>query len=189
MEILFFLSIFCLIVFMGLATYDGAYLHLWKYELFNHTESKFEHQTHTIRALLFPAIVALLFIDTSFAGFCIALVLVLLDLLVLGLDAYSEKESRSFMNGLPKREYILHLFANSFHFAAIVLIIATRLKINDNSMVYSTQFTSHPSFEMVQLIATNILPGGIILAFIHVLLMFNFGKKLWNTNRMKITCC
>ena len=46
MEILFLLSMICLIAFMFLATYDGAYLHLWKYELFNRKESEFEHKTH-----------------------------------------------------------------------------------------------------------------------------------------------
>ena len=71
MEILFLLSMICLIVFMILATYDGAYLHLWKYELFNQKGSQFEHETHTIRALLFPIIVWLLFIETTLIGFWI----------------------------------------------------------------------------------------------------------------------
>ncbi|WP_282043265.1 hypothetical protein [Winogradskyella flava] len=189
MEILFFLSVTCIIVFMLLATYDGAYLHLWKYELFNRSESLFEHKTHTARAILFPLIVWLLFIDTSVVGFCIGLAFVIIDLIVLGLDAYSEKESRSFMNGLPKWEYILHLFANSFHFAAIVLIIAARIKIEGNSIAYTTDFMTYPSFETVQLIAVNILPGAIILGIVHLLLTLDFGKKLWNINRIRITCC
>ena len=71
MGILFLLSMICLGAFMVLATYDGAYLHLWKFELFNHEESRFEHKTHTIRAILFPPIVWLLFIDTSQVGFLI----------------------------------------------------------------------------------------------------------------------
>lgn len=174
---------------MILATYDGAYLHLWKYELFNRDESLFEHKTHTVRALLFPAITYLLFIDTSSLGFWIAIILVAIDLIVLGIDAYSEKESRSFMNGLPQWEYIVHLFANSFHFAAIILIIAARTTITNEGVIYSTDFMLHSSFETVQLIAVNILPGAIILGIIHLILIFDFGKKLWNTNRLKITCC
>ncbi len=102
MEILFLLSMICLIAFMILATYDGAYLHLWKYELFNRSESLFEHKTHTVRAIFFPIIVWLLFIETNIIGFWIGLTVVVLDLIVLGIDAYSEKESREFMNGLPK---------------------------------------------------------------------------------------
>lgn len=174
---------------MLLATYDGAYLHLWKFELFNKEESTFEHHTHTARALLFPAIVYLLFVDTSFVGFWLGLALVLIDLIVLGLDAYSEKESRSFMNGLPQWEYILHLFANSFHFAAIVLIIAARTSITNDGIMYSTEFMLHSSFKTVQFIATNIIPGSIILGLLHLLLSSEFGRRLYNTNRLKITCC
>jgi len=189
MEILFLLSIICLIAFMLLATYDGAYLHLWKYELFNREESIFEHKTHTIRALLFPLIVWLFFINTSFIGFIIGLAFVIIDLIVLGIDAYSETESRKFMNGLPKWEYILHLFANSFHFAAIILIIATRIEIKDSGIIYSTKFLSSSSFETIKLIAVNILPGAIILGIIHLFLAMNFGKEFWSKNRIKITCC
>lgn len=189
MEILFLLSMICLIVFMILATYDGAYLHLWKYELFNQKESQFEHETHTIRALLFPIIVWLLFIETTLIGFWIGLTLVTLDLIVLGIDAYSEKESREFMGGLPKGEYILHLFTNSFHFASIVLIISTRIDIGEFGVLYSTKFLLSTSYETVQLIAINILPGAIILGLVHLFLTLDFGKKLWNRNRLKVTCC
>ena len=189
MEILFLLSMICLISFMILATYDGAYLHLWKYELFNRDESLFEHKTHTIRALLFPLIVWLLFIETSSIGFWIGLALVAIDLVVLGMDAYSEKESREFMNGLPKWEYILHLFANSFHFASIVLIIATRIQVGEYGITYSTGFLSSGSFETVQLIAVNILPGAVILGIVHLFLISDIGKDLWNRNRLRITCC
>ena len=142
-----------------------------------------------MRALLFPLIVYLLFIDTSIAGFWIGLTLVAIDLIVLGIDAYSEKESRRFMNGLPQWEYIVHLFANSFHFAAIILIVAARTTINKEGIFYSTEFILHNSFETVQFIAINILPGSIILGIIHLLLTFDFGKQLWNVNRLKITCC
>jgi hypothetical protein len=189
MEILFLLSLICLIAFVILATYDGVYLHLWKYELFNWNESLFEHKTHTIRAILFPIIVWLLFIQSSLIAFWIALALVAIDLVVLGIDAYSEKESREFMGGLPKWEYILHLFANSFHFAAIVLIIATRIEINELGITYSSEFSLNKSFETVQLIALNILPGAIMLGIVHLLLTLDFGKQFWNRNRLKITCC
>ncbi len=189
MEILFLLSMICLIIFMILATYDGAYLHLWKYELFNREESLFEHKTHTIRALLFPLIVWLIFIETSSTGFWIGLLLVAIDLIVLGIDAYSEKESRKFMDGLPQWEYILHLFANSFHFAAIILMVATRIEIKEFGIIYSTEFQLNSNFETVQLVAVNILPGAIILGIIHLLLTLNAGKEFFNKNREKVMCC
>ena len=189
MDIIFFLSMICLIAFMILATYDGAYLHLWKYELFNQKESKFEHKTHTIRAILFPLIVWLLILNTTIVSFWTGIILVILDLITLAVDAYSEEESRAFMNGLPKWEYILHLFANGFHFTFIILIISTKLEIESSLLFYSNEFLKSNSFETVQFIALNVLPGVIILAIAHLLLMSEFGKKLWNINRLKLKCC
>ncbi len=190
MEILFYLSSAFLILFMVLATYDGFYLHLWKYELFNKRESIYEHKTHTIRAILFPLIVWFLFIDTNIpSSFYIGLGLVIIDLITLAIDAYAEEDSRKFMNGLPKWEYIIHLFSNSFHFAAIALIIATRITVDNNALGFATYISNSFGKEMVQFIAVNIIPGSIVLALIHVVLMFPKGKSLWNSQRARITCC
>lgn len=175
---------------MILATYDGFYLHIWKYELFNREESYFEHKTHTIRAILFPFIIWFLFIDReNILSFFIGISLVLLDLIVLGFDAYAENDSRTFMNGLPKWEYIIHLFSNSFHFASIVLIIATRVSYEGGEFMLSTGLTNSFAQEILQLIAVNIIPGSIILAGIHLILIHPTGKNLWNTNRLKVKCC
>jgi len=190
MEILFYLSSAFLILFMLLATYDGLYLHIWKYELFNKKESEFEHKTHTIRAILFPLIIWFLFINTQNPlSFYLGLCLVLLDLITLGLDAYSEDDSRKFMNGLPKWEYIIHLFSNSFHFASIALIISARLTINDGILSLTTYLPQSFGKDMMLIIAVNIIPGSILLALIHVILIFPKGKFIWNTNRLKIKCC
>ncbi len=190
MEILFYLSSISLILFMLLATYDGFYLHIWKYELFNKKESLFEHKTHTIRAVLFPLIIWFLFLNTENPlSFYIALGLVLLDLITLGIDAYSENNSRAFMNGLPKWEYIIHLFSNSFHFASIVLIIAARLSISNNALVLTTDIANSYGKEFMQLIAFNVIPGSIVLAIIHLILIHPTGKSLWNLTRLKIKCC
>lgn len=189
MDIIFVLASICLVLFMFLAVYDGVYLHLWKYELFNQEESRFEHKTHTIRAVLFPLIVWLLFINSDVNSFVIGLVLVLLDLIVLGIDAYSEKESRKFMGGLPKWEYIIHLFSNTFHFAAIVLIIATRLKFSQSNLVYVIELADGFGKQLFDFVATNALPGAILLAFIHLGLVSNFGQQIWKTHRPKIACC
>ncbi|MFK7782869.1 hypothetical protein [Psychroserpens sp.] len=190
MEILFYLSSAFLILFMLLATYDGFYLHIWKYELFNKKESAFEHKTHTIRAILFPLTIWFLFIDTENSlSFYIGLSLVIIDLFTLGLDAYAEDDSRQFMNGLPKWEYIIHLFSNSFHFAAIVLIIGARLTINDGVLGLTTSLPISFAKDILQIIAVNIIPGSIVLALIHLILIHPKGRSLWNYNRLKIKCC
>lgn len=189
MDILFILAILNLLLFMVLATYDGAYLHLWKYELFNREESTFEHKTHTLRAILFPIIVFLFCCTTNITSFIIGILLVIVDLIVLALDAYSEKESRSFMDGLPRWEYILHLFANGFHFAFVIIIISTRVSIEGNSIQYTVQFIHSAYFELLQKIAINILPGAITLGVLHVVLLTNYGKHIWQKTRSRIQCC
>lgn len=190
MEILFYLATICLVLFMILATYDGFYLHIFKYGLFNRDESSFEHKTHTARAVLFPLIVWFLFInETSFIGFLIGISLVLLDLIVLGIDAYSEKESRSFMGGLPTWEYIIHLFSNAFHFSAIILVLALKLEIVDSGIVFLSGLPPSPAQELFTFVSINVIPGAVILALLHFILMLKKPRLIWNTYRSKITCC
>lgn len=189
MEILFYLSTICLVIFMILATYDGFYLHIWKYELFNREESVFEHKTHTIRAILFPLIIWFLFINNDEISFWIGLTLITLDLIVLGIDAYSEKDSRQFMGGLPKWEYIIHLFANGFHFASIMLIIGTKIRINELNITLIQNLPNTLGSKLVEIISVNIVPGSILLALIHLIVLLPKGRMIWNRNRIKITCC
>jgi len=190
MEILFYLATASLILFMVLATYDGFYLHIFKYSLFNREESIFEHKTHTIRAILFPLIIWFLFInETSLPGFLIGTALVIVDLIVLGIDAYSEKESRSFMGGLPKWEYIVHLFSNAFHFSAIVLVFALKLEIIGSSIVFVNNLPPSTAHKIFTFVSVNVIPGAIILALLHLILMFKKPRAIWNSYRTKITCC
>lgn len=190
MDILFYIATICLILFMILATYDGFYLHIFKYGLFNREESLFEHKTHTVRAVLFPLIIWFLFInETSFFGFLIGVSLVVLDLIVLGIDAYSEKESRRFMGGLPRWEYIVHLFSNAFHFSAIVLVLALKIDMTTNGLIFIDKFAVTPAKELFDFISVNVVPGGIILATLHFLLILDRPKNIWNSYRAKVTCC
>ncbi len=190
METLFYLATACLVLFMVLATYDGFFLHLWKYRLFEREESVFEHKTHTIRAILFPLIIWLLFLnETSWIGFLFGASLVLLDLTVLAVDAYSEKESRSFMGGLPKWEYIIHLFSNAFHFAAIVLVMGLKLRLSGSAVHFVTDFASTPAYDMFMFVSKNVIPGSIFLALLHLVLLRKKPQRVWNNYREKITCC
>ncbi len=189
MDILYLLSAISLILFMVLATFDGFYLHLFKYELFNHEESIFEHKTHTIRALLFPVILWLLFIKEDPMSLFLGVIFVVIDLVVLALDAYSEKDSRTFMGGLPQWEYIIHLFSNSFHFAAIILVLATKISFNDGVFKINALMASTDGAVLVNFIAVNIIPGAVLLALVHILVLFRPGRNSWNTLRRRIVCC
>ncbi len=179
-----------LLAFALLALYDGFYLHIFKYELFNHPESKFEHLTHTIRAVLFPFIVYFLFlIQNSEFSFFIGIFLVIIDLMVLGIDAYVEKDSRRYMGGLPRSEYILHLFVNGFHFASIAVFLAIKLSFTASGVVILPSLSGETYFEIFRFVAINLLPGAIFMALIHLVTSFEFSKGTWNACRAKITCC
>jgi len=190
MDILFYLASASLVLFMLLATYDGFYLHIFKYRLFDREESLFEHKTHTARAVLFPLIVWLLCInETNYSLFLAGIILVVLDIVVLGIDAYHEKESRSFMGGLPKWEYIVHLFANAFHFSAIILVLALRLDISEGALLFVDTMVISEANTLFQFIAVNVIPGAIILALLHFILMLKKPRSIWMGYRAKITCC
>lgn len=190
MDVLFYLATASLILFMVLATYDGFFLHIWKYRLFDREESKFEHKVHTIRAILFPLIVWMLFInETNFSLFITGLILVFLDIVVLGVDAYHEKESRSFMGGLPTWEYIVHLFANAFHFAAIILVIALRFETNHGGFVFKDHIAVTRAHDLFQFVSVNVIPGAIVLALLHCILILEKPRNFWLNYRSKVTCC
>jgi len=175
---------------MILATYDGFYLHIFKYGLFNYKESKFEHQIHTVRAILFPLILYTVFLNEGNSIlFITGMGLFILDLIVLGIDAYAESESRSFMGGLPKWEYILHLFSNSFHFAAVLLVLALKIDIKDGSLLLLQNIPNSVPKDVFLFVSVNMIPGAIILAFLHLFLLMEAPKALWNNYRSKIICC
>ncbi|SFH20567.1 hypothetical protein [Pedobacter insulae] len=179
-----------LLAFALLAVIDGFYLHIFKYQLFNHKESKFEHLTHTIRAILFPLIVYFLFITQNCpTSFYLGVLFVVTDIVVLGTDAYLEKDSRIFMGGLPRWEYILHLFVNGFHFASIAVFFAIKLTFTENGIEVIQTLSHLKNFGLFQFIALNLLPGAIILALLHIYTSINITKEYWNNLRSKITCC
>lgn len=187
METAIIFSSFFLVLFAVLALYDGFYLHIFKYQLHNREESKTEHITHTLRAIFFPAILYFLFLrQDNHISFVIGLNIVLLDLLVLGYDAFIEKDSRQFMGGLPRWEYIVHLFVNGFHFASIAVYLSIRLTFQNREIMISNINQSRGFFN---LLIVNLLPGAILMAVLHVFLCMPKTAYIWNNFRSKINCC
>lgn len=189
MEFGFFITSILLILFAVLALYDGFYLHIFRYRLYEHAESKFEHLTHTIRAILFPLILYFLCLGESFTAINLGILFVVLDIVVLGIDAYTEKDSRVFMGGLPRWEYILHLFVNGFHFALIATLLVLKLHYANGQFILIYEFEHLKSYAMFILLVKNILPGAVILAILHILLSFESSASHWNRLRNRITCC
>ncbi len=144
---------------------------------------------HTYRSVLFILIIYFLFISENSISFYLGLFFVVLDIIVLVADAYFEKDSRMFMGGLPRWEYILHLFVNGFHFAAIAVYLAIKLIITDEGLILVRDLSSYKNFDVFHFIAIKILPGAIVIAIIHVITSIKKTAIYWNHLRAKILCC
>lgn len=168
-----------MIFFVILGIFDGFFLHLVRYRLHEHKESRTEHLIHSIRAVIFPLILFSLFLSESLILFYSGLFFVFLDLIILGIDAYAEKDSRSFMGGLPRWEYIIHLFVNGFHFAAISVFLILRLQITGNGVEIMSSFDHVNSYHTFSWLVWNLIPGSVVMALLHVLLNFEKPQMIW----------
>ncbi|AIL45278.1 hypothetical protein BEI02_15640 [Elizabethkingia sp. HvH-WGS333] len=188
MEIAFLISSILLISYSLLALFDGVFLHLYKYRLYQHKESRFEHLTHTIRALLFTGILISLFINIENNNlFLFGCILIVTDIITLLVDAYVEKDSRAFMGGLPRWEYIVHLLVNGFHFAAIAVFLVIKINLDSDGIRLIENFQQIENYQTFKIIAINLLPGAIIISLLHILVYspkFNYYFK-----KMKLKCC
>lgn len=189
MEIAFVISTILLILYSAFALFDGVYLHLYKFRLHENKESQFEHLTHTIRAFLFSGILYTLFISIENNNlFFIGILFIFLDIFIMIIDAYTEKDSREFMGGLPRWEYIIHLLVNGFHFASIAVFLV--LKINhtkEGMMTLQNSFQEFENYIFFKIIALNILPGSLLIGILHVLVYiprFNFYFR-----KITLKCC
>lgn len=171
MEMAFLILSVLLLLVALLALFDGLYLHLIRYQLQNQSDSRLEHLTHTLRVIFFPLILYFLFLNHHHSfGFILGNGIVLLDLLVLGIDAYAEKDSRAFMGGLPRWEYILHLFVNGFHFALIAVFLSVIINFSEHEFSLVANFNDVNNFQSFEKLVRLILPGSILFAFIHLVL-------------------
>lgn len=190
METAIIITSILLILFSILALYDGFYLHIFKYKLHNQSESKAEHYTHTIRAVLFPAILYFLFLKQDcIMSFIIGLTIVALDIFVMAVDAFIEKDSREFMGGLPRWEYILHLFVNGFHFASIAVFLSIKINVKNDKIAILPNFDQYQNYQIFDAIVINLLPGAILIALLHLFLCIPKTRYVWDNLRAKIQCC
>ncbi|WP_141116755.1 hypothetical protein [Elizabethkingia anophelis] len=171
-----------------MAVFDGVFLHLYKYRLYQHEESRFEHLTHTIRAVLFTCILISLFINIGNNNlFLFGCILIAVDIITLLVDAYVEKDSRAFMGGLPRWEYIVHLLVNGFHFAAIAVFLVIKININTDGISLTESFQQIENYQTFKIIALNLLPGAIIISLVHI--MVYVPKFKYYFEKIQIKCC
>jgi len=158
------------LLFGILGLFDGLYFHLIKFKLYKHPETRFEHITHSIRAFLFVGILYLLFIN-DFTGYALwgAIVLVLVDIATLLIDLFVEGNSRNKLGGLPHKEYIVHVIANTLHFVSIALMLAS--KPATAFRFEATKILHREAFTPSSTVGFGLLGGAMVLAILHLVLM------------------
>ena len=189
MEMALLTACVLLTLFAGLAFYDGLYLHLLRYRLYARPESRTEHILHTIRALLFPPLLYFLYLSPGPVGFLVGIALVLADVLTLGADAYLEKDSRAFMGGLPRWEYILHLFVNGLHFASIAVWLLLKVRLAATGPAIVPVLPATNGYQLLTSLAWNLLPGAVVLGIVHLLLLVPAVATRWNRLHTRLRCC
>ena len=156
----------CLVVFGILAIVDGVYYHDIKYKLYQDKESILEHIYHTIRAVLFTIIMYSLF-SRDLGGILLILGILAagIDMFVLVLDVKEEGRSRNRYGGLSNGEYMNHVFANTFHFVSIALILAAK-PAEAWTFKYSFEL-NRPYPEITVWMGSAYVTGGVIATLWH----------------------
>ena len=159
------LSAVLLAAFAGLSAVDGLYIHLWSYRLHARADSRTEHLLHTGRAVLFPAILWLLYRGDP-AGWILwtGVSLALLDTILELADVGSEPASRADLGGLGAVEAVLHAALITLRSASVVLILAARPSSAWDLSAVGTGTLVAP---LAQFVTRLLMPGAIGVAVLH----------------------
>lgn len=162
-------SFVLLVGFAGLAPIDGLYLHLWRYRLHAHPESRPEHGFHTVRAVLFPAILVLLYAGRSSGWpFLLGVGLVAADVAAQVADMVVEPASRGRLRGLSPFESGLHGVLITSGSASLALMLGSRSAAAWSPTAPATIGASYGPFAHGVLVL--LLPAALLVAAVHVYL-------------------
>ena len=116
----------CLAAFTAIASVDGLYFHLYRYRLYLRPDSRYEHRLHTVNAVLFVPLTALLYC-TEPRGLwrLLALALFAASVVIEILDVRCEKESRRTLGGLTTTEYLMHFLMSGLRFGSMLPLLAS----------------------------------------------------------------
>lgn len=150
-----------MVLFIVLGTFDGLYFHLFKYKLHLLPAARREHIIHTVRAFVFVPLSLLLFVYNT-AGILLwtAIALILLDAYLELIDILEERKSRASFGGISGEESAIHVFASSFKFAAVILMLSTKTTADFFSL--TPTFASEPLPETLSLIGVAFAVGSFL---------------------------
>lgn len=170
MDHLILLAVLCWNLVCLLGTVDGLYFHLWKYRLYAHAETRYEHKLHTARAVLFLPAVWLLF-GKNYGGWLLWLgvFVAAVDLVIEWLDMRCEGPGRQQLGGLATNEYITHLYASGLRLTALVLILAAKPRA---AWAFSAPLELAPPYpQWMTWLAFSALPGSALAVVLHLWLL------------------
>lgn len=175
-----------LLLFLILSAFDGIYFHLWKFRLQEREESKFEHITHTIRAVLFiPTILFIYWIGLKGILLWTTVAVLAIDLITEIVDVLNERESRMNIGGLPSTEYLVHIMLTTLRVAAIALAFAA-LPLDAWNIGSEVEFTIP---HLAKFITLQTLPGALVVAGLHIYLIFDPMLISRMEKSIKSKCC
>jgi hypothetical protein len=160
-------SAFCLVLFTAMAGVDGLYFHLYRYRLYRRPECRYEHRLHTVNAVLFVPLVAMLFcVEPRGLYLWLWLLLFLASLGVEVLDVLCERASRQELGGLLPSEYLMHFLMSGlrFGFCLPLVVIAPAAAFR----LQSTGFFPRPLYLL--LCGVYIAVPAVGIAALHVVL-------------------
>ena len=163
------LAVLLLVPLGLLAAVDGLYLHLWRLRLHERPECRREHLLHTVRALLFPPSLALLYgLESAGLALWLGVALVVADTALEGWDTFEEPASRKALGGLAASEALLHVVLVTLRAASLVLAIAAAPAV-------SWSWDAAPILRGVEpwqafIVWSGLMPGSLLVAALHVTL-------------------
>lgn len=185
MEHLLLISVAPLFGAFGLGAIDGLYFHLQRYRLFAHSESRYEHWLHSVRAILVLPPLTLLYLASASgwylwaAAACIAA-----DQVALALDLRAEATSRRRFGGLSAAEYQIHVAANGMHGVALALALGSRPVSAWSVGLSRMESSSLPT--AVQVVLGMLWLASAIAAVQHVVLGFARGDDASSTEPLGV---
>jgi len=157
-----FLAAVLLGVFAVLSFVDGVVLHLVVERLPLREASWLEHRLHTVRALIFPILLAT-FIRGA-GPVAIGWALLAIDQGVEFWDMAIERRSRAHSGGLPSLEYLVHGTLTTLRAATVVLVAMIDRSVADTSALDT--------------LVALMMPGAVLVAIAHVVLASAPGRSL-----------
>lgn len=116
----------CLLAFTGIASIDGLYFHLYRYRLYQRPESLYEHRLHTLNAVLFVPLTALVFCTQPLGLWrVLALLLFGASVGIEILDVRCEEASRRTLGGLTTTEYLMHFLMSGLRFGSMLPLLCS----------------------------------------------------------------